>query len=162
MIEQDYQPQSVEQAIQAHWEEKEIFKANEDLNKEKFYCLAMFPYPSGSLHVGHLRNYTIPDVVARYQRFQGKNVLQPMGWDAFGLPAENAAIKNNTQPSQWTYQNIGVMRDQLKRLGLAIDWRREFATCDPSYYRWEQWLFLQMYQKGLVYRRNGIPSIKQY
>lgn len=158
MIEQDYQPQSVEQAIQAHWEEKEIFKANEDLNKEKFYCLAMFPYPSGSLHVGHLRNYTIPDVVARYQRFQGKNVLQPMGWDAFGLPAENAAIKNNTQPSQWTYQNIGVMRDQLKRLGLAIDWRREFATCDPSYYRWEQWLFLQMYQKGLVYRRNALVN----
>lgn len=158
MIEQNYQPQSVEQAIQAYWEEKEIFKANEDLNKEKFYCLAMFPYPSGSLHVGHLRNYTIPDVVARYKRFQGKNVLQPMGWDAFGLPAENAAIKNQTQPSEWTYQNIKFMRDQLKRLGLAIDWRREFATCDPTYYHWEQWLFLQMFKKGLVYRRNALVN----
>lgn len=158
MIEQDYQPQKVEQAIQAYWEEKEIFKANEDLNKEKFYCLAMFPYPSGSLHVGHLRNYTIPDVVARYQRFQGKNVLQPMGWDAFGLPAENAAMKHQTQPSQWTYQNIRTMRDQLKKLGLAIDWRREFATCDPNYYRWEQWLFTKMYEKGLVYRKNALVN----
>ena len=158
MIEKDYQPQQVEKTIQAHWQEKETFKAYEDLNKEKFYCLAMFPYPSGSLHVGHLRNYTIPDVVARYQRFKGKNVLQPMGWDAFGLPAENAAMKHQSQPSEWTYQNIDTMRDQLKKLGLAIDWRREFATCDPEYYRWEQWLFIKMYEKGLVYRKNALVN----
>lgn len=155
MINEEYNPQTVENQTQQHWEEKETFKVSEDFNKEKFYCLAMFPYPSGELHVGHVRNYTISDVIARYQRMLGKNVLQPPGWDAFGLPAENAAIKNKVPPAEWTKKNIEKMRKQLKSLGLAYDWSREVNTCDPCYYRWEQWLFLQMYEKGLVYRKDS-------
>ena len=158
MIELNYQPEYVELEIQKLCEEKQTYKAVEDLSKEKFYCLAMFPYPSGSLHMGHVRNYTLSDVIARYQRLQGKNVMQPMGWDAFGLPAENAAIKNKSQPSTWTYQNIEHMRSQLKRLGMAVDWDREIATCHPEYYRWEQWLFVQMYNQGLVYRKNAVVN----
>ena len=127
----------------------------EEPGKPKYYCLSMFPYPSGKLHMGHVRNYTIGDVVSRYQRMQGKNVLQPMGWDAFGLPAENAAIKNNTAPAKWTYANIDYMKNQLKQLGFGYDWGRELATCTPEYYRWEQWFFTKLYEKGLVYRKNA-------
>lgn len=150
-----YDPQEVESAAQAYWEEHQTFKVVEDKNREKFYCLSMFPYPSGRLHMGHVRNYTIGDVIARYQRMRGKNVLQPMGWDAFGLPAENAAIKNNVPPAQWTYGNIDYMRGQLKRLGFGYDWSRELATCHPEYYRWEQWLFTRLYAKGLVYKKTA-------
>lgn len=158
MIDEQYQPQSIEENIQTIWEEKQAFKASEDFSVEKFYCLAMFPYPSGYLHMGHVRNYTLGDVIARYQRLQGKNVLQPMGFDAFGLPAENAAQKHGVAPSEWTHKNIAHMRQQLKSLGLAYDWSRELATCDPNYYRWEQWLFLKLYEKGLVYRKNAIVN----
>lgn len=154
----DYQPQVIEQEAQQFWEEKQCFKVTEDLGKEKFYCLSMFPYPSGNLHMGHVRNYSIGDVVARYQRMQGKNVLQPIGWDAFGLPAENAAIKNQVHPAKWTYANIDTMRAQLKRLGFAYDWRREFATCDPDYYRWEQWFFTKLFERGLVYKKNAVVN----
>ncbi|HHA19655.1 MAG TPA: leucine--tRNA ligase, partial [Methylophaga sp.] len=135
--------------------DQNTFRASEDLTKEKYYCLAMFPYPSGQLHMGHVRNYTIGDVISRYQRMQGKNVLQPMGWDAFGLPAENAAIKNNVPPASWTYDNIDYMRSQLQRLGLGYDWERELATCTPEYYRWEQWLFTRLFKKGLVYKKTA-------
>ena len=135
---QDYVPQELEVVVQAEWDQQQAFKATEDETLEKFYCLSMFPYPSGRLHMGHVRNYTIGDVISRYQRMQGKNVLQPMGWDAFGLPAENAAIKNKVPPAKWTYENINYMRTQLKRLGFAYDWNRELATCHPKYYRWEQ------------------------
>ncbi|HEX4044352.1 MAG TPA: class I tRNA ligase family protein, partial [Gammaproteobacteria bacterium] len=152
---EQYQPQIIEPAIQQLWQEKNYFQAVEDLNKEKFYCLSMMPYPSGNLHIGHVRNYTIGDVIARYQRMLGKNILQPMSWDAFGLPAENAAIKHQVSPGKWTYQNIDYMRQQMMRMGLAYDWSREFATCDPHYYHWEQWLFLRLYQKGLVYKKNA-------
>jgi leucyl-tRNA synthetase len=153
-----YEPQAIEQRAQTYWSNRQLFEMKEDLSKEKFYCLSMFPYPSGHLHVGHVRNYTIGDVIARYQRMLGKNVLQPMGWDAFGLPAENAAIKNKVQPSDWTYQNIDYMRAQLKRLGFAYDWRRELTTCKPEYYRWEQWLFTRLFKKGLVYRKNAVVN----
>ena len=155
MLEEQYQPQKIEENTQRFWSENNYFQATEDANKEKFYCLSMFPYPSGQLHVGHVRNYTIGDVASRYQRMLGKNVLQPIGWDAFGLPAENAAIKHKTAPAEWTYKNIAAMRKQMKRIGLAYDWSREFATCEPSYYRWEQWFFLKLYQKGLVYKKNA-------
>ncbi|MBZ9537838.1 leucine--tRNA ligase [Modicisalibacter tunisiensis] len=148
-----YQPHATESAAQQYWEKNECFKAVEDANREKFYCLSMFPYPSGKLHMGHVRNYTIGDVVSRYQRMQGRNVLQPMGWDAFGMPAENAAIKNRVPPGDWTYQNIDYMRSQLKALGFAYDWSREFATCDVDYYRWEQWFFTKLVEKGLVYKK---------
>ncbi|WP_163650471.1 leucine--tRNA ligase [Modicisalibacter sp. 'Wilcox'] len=148
-----YQPHATESAAQQYWEKNECFKAVEDANREKFYCLSMFPYPSGKLHMGHVRNYTIGDVVSRYQRMQGRNVLQPMGWDAFGMPAENAAIKNRVPPGDWTYQNIDYMRSQLKALGFAYDWGREFATCDVEYYRWEQWFFTKLVEKGLVYKK---------
>jgi leucyl-tRNA synthetase len=148
-----YQPEHIEPAVQTFWEVNKTFQVQEDPNREKFYCLSMLPYPSGHLHMGHVRNYTIGDVIARAQRMRGKNVLQPMGWDAFGLPAENAAIKHHVAPSQWTYENINHMRAQLKKLGFAYDWSREIATCTPDYYRWEQWLFLQMYKKGLVYKK---------
>jgi leucyl-tRNA synthetase len=153
-----YIPQNVEEEAQNFWHKKQCFKVTEDLNKEKFYCLSMFPYPSGTLHMGHVRNYTLGDVVSRYQRAQGKNVLQPIGWDAFGLPAENAAIKHGVQPALWTDQNIETMKKQFKRLGNAYDWKREFRTCDPSYYRWEQWFFIRLFEKGLVYKKNAVVN----
>ena len=154
-MQEQYNPSAIEQAIQQRWQEDKVFEVTEQPEKEKFYCLSMFPYPSGKLHMGHVRNYTLGDVVSRYQRMQGKNVLQPMGWDAFGLPAENAAIQNKTAPAKWTYQNIEYMREQLKRLGFGYDWQREVATCSPEYYRWEQWFFTKLYEKGLVYKKNA-------
>ena len=150
-----YEPEQVEQAARDYWQENACFRAVEDNSKEKFYCLSMFPYPSGRLHMGHVRNYTIGDVISRYQRMRGKNVMQPMGWDAFGLPAENAAIKNKVAPAKWTYENIDYMRDQLDQLGFAYDWNRELATCHQDYYRWEQWLFTKLYEKGLVYKKTA-------
>jgi leucyl-tRNA synthetase len=150
-----YHPDKIEQAAQEYWEKHKSFKALEDPAREKFYCLSMFPYPSGKLHMGHVRNYTIGDVIARFQRMLGKNVLQPMGWDAFGLPAENAAMKNRVAPARWTYDNIAYMKKQLKSLGLAMDWSRELATCKPDYYKWNQWLFLRMLEKGIAYKKTG-------
>ncbi|VAW94692.1 Leucyl-tRNA synthetase [hydrothermal vent metagenome] len=154
-MKEHYEPKIIEQAAQDYWQENKVFSVKEDPGKEKYYCLSMFPYPSGRLHMGHVRNYTIGDVISRYQRMLGKNVLQPMGWDAFGLPAENAAIKNNVPPAAWTRENIDYMRDQLKQLGLGYDWDRELATCDPDYYRWEQWLFTRLFKKGLVYKKTS-------
>ena len=154
-MQQDYQPQKIETAIQQKWQDSEVYKATEQADKETFYCLEMFPYPSGKLHMGHVRNYTIGDVISRYQRMLGKNVLHPMGWDAFGLPAENAAIQNKTAPAPWTDQNIENMRDQLKRLGFSYDWDRELATCQPDYYKWEQWFFTKLYERGLVYKKES-------
>ena len=153
-----YNPEAVEQAAQKYWDTSRCFEVGEDADKEKFYCLTMFPYPSGNLHMGHVRVFTINDVIARYQRMQGRHVLQPMGWDAFGMPAENAAIKRGVPPAEWTYKNIDYMRDQLKRLGYAYDWSREVTTCKPEYYRWEQWLFTRLFKKGLVYRKNSIVN----
>ncbi len=150
-----YNPEELETRVQARWEQDKIYQVTEDPGAEKFYCLSMLPYPSGALHMGHVRNYTIGDVISRYQRMLGKNVLQPMGWDAFGLPAENAAIKNNTAPAKWTYANIEHMRVQLQRLGFAYDWSREFATCKPEYYRWEQQMFTHLMKKGMAYRRDS-------
>lgn len=150
-----YDPHRIEAAVQAYWEDNRSFRAVEDPAREKFYCLSMFPYPSGRLHMGHVRNYTIGDVIARYQRMLGKNVLQPMGWDAFGLPAENAAIKQGIPPSQWTRSNVAYMKTQLKRLGFGYDWERELATCDPDYYRWEQWLFTRLMERGLAYQAKA-------
>jgi leucyl-tRNA synthetase len=158
MLKENFDPIAIEQEAQQYWEKQQSFKVKEDLSKEKFYCLTMFPYPSGHLHMGHMRVYTIGDVIARYQRMLGKNVLQPMGWDAFGLPAENAAIQKKIQPAKWTYDNIDYMRNQLKRLGFAYDWRREIVTCDPDYYRWEQWLFIKLLQKGLAYKKNAVVN----
>ncbi|MBU2876192.1 leucine--tRNA ligase [Aliiglaciecola lipolytica] len=155
MADKQYDPQEIESKVQSHWEQNDIFRAEEDASKEKFYCLSMFPYPSGRLHMGHVRNYTIGDVISRFHRMQGKNVLQPMGWDAFGLPAENAAINNNTAPAKWTYSNIDYMKQQLKSLGFGYDWNRELATCKQDYYRWEQWFFTRLYEKGLVYKKNA-------
>ncbi|WP_087019393.1 leucine--tRNA ligase [Thaumasiovibrio subtropicus] len=152
-MQEQYRPQDIEQKVQQHWDNSNTFVVTEDESKEKFYCLSMFPYPSGRLHMGHVRNYTIGDVVSRFHRLQGKNVMQPMGWDAFGLPAENAAIKNNTAPATWTYENIDYMRNQLKLLGFGYDWDREIATCHPEYYKWEQWFFTKLYEKGLVYKK---------
>jgi leucyl-tRNA synthetase len=154
----EYRPDKIEPDIQKKWSDTNAFEVGEDSTKEKFYCLSMFPYPSGKLHMGHVRNYTIGDVISRYQRMQGKNVLQPMGWDAFGLPAEGAAIKNNVPPAKWTYENIDHMRGQLKRLGFAYDWNRELATCDPDYYRWEQWFFTKLYERGLVYKKTSVVN----
>jgi leucyl-tRNA synthetase len=154
-LEKQYDPAQVEQEAQTFWSDNKTFEVTEDTSKEKFYCLAMFPYPSGKLHMGHVRNYTITDVIARYQRMQGKNVLHPMGWDAFGLPAENAAIQNKTAPAKWTFENIAYMKSQLKSLGFGIDWSREFATCQPDYYKWEQWFFTRLYEKGLVYKKTS-------
>ena len=153
-----YKPETVEQTARDYWEESRCFEVVEDDSREKFYCLTMFPYPSGALHMGHVRVFTISDVIARYQRMQGKHVLQPMGWDAFGMPAENAAIKRGVPPAKWTYDNIDDMRGQLKRLGYAYDWTREVTTCRPEYYRWEQWLFTKMFAKGLVYRKNSVVN----
>ena len=153
-----YHPESVELDAQKYWVESRCFEVGEDTDKDKFYCLTMFPYPSGKLHMGHVRVFTISDVIARYQRMQGKHVLQPMGWDAFGMPAENAAIKRGVPPAKWTYDNIEDMRVQMDRLGYAYDWSREVTTCRPEYYRWEQWLFTRMFEKGLVYRRNSVVN----
>ena len=150
-----YNPQSIEAEVQKFWTDNNTFRAEENPDKEKYYCLAMFPYPSGRLHMGHVRNYSLGDVISRYQRMQGKNVMQPMGWDAFGLPAENAAIKNKTAPAKWTYKNIDYMRNQLKLLGFGYDWSRELTTCKKDYYRWEQWFFTQLFEKGLVYKKNA-------
>jgi leucyl-tRNA synthetase len=152
---EQYSPREIEAAAQSHWDAQKSFVVSEQPGKDTFYCLSMFPYPSGKLHMGHVRNYTIGDVIARYQRMQGKNVLQPMGWDAFGMPAENAAMKNQVAPAKWTYENIEYMKSQLKSLGLAIDWTREVTTCKPDYYRWEQWLFTRLFEKGVIYRKNG-------
>ncbi len=167
-MQEQYRPESIETAAQQEWENTAAFKAVDDFSAtasspqgqgpEKFFCLSMFPYPSGKLHMGHVRNYTIGDVIARYQRMQGKNVLQPMGWDAFGLPAENAAMKNNVAPAAWTYSNIDYMKKQLKSLGLAIDWSREVTTCKPDYYRWEQWLFTRLFEKGVIYKKSGVVN----
>ena len=154
-MQQHYRPDLIEPAVQQYWAENKLFKAIKDTSKEKYYCLSMFPYPSGRLHMGHVRNYTIGDVVSRYQRMNGKNVLQPIGWDAFGLPAEGAAIKNKTAPAKWTYENIEYMKKQLKMLGFGYDWDREIATCRPEYYKWEQWFFTELYKKGLVYKKNS-------
>ncbi|MFO7838140.1 MAG: class I tRNA ligase family protein, partial [Desulfosalsimonadaceae bacterium] len=151
-MESRYNPMQVEPKWQQQWEKNKQFRANEDPEREKYYLLEMFPYPSGKIHMGHVRNYTIGDVIARYKRMRGYNVLHPMGWDAFGMPAENAAIDNNTHPAAWTYANIAAMRTQLKRMGYSYDWDRELATCDPQYYKWEQWLFLQMFAKGMAYQ----------
>lgn len=158
MMHEHYQTKIIEQQTQAYWEQQQSFAASEDISKEKFYCLSMFPYPSGQLHMGHVRNYTLSDLISRYQRMLGKNVMQPMGWDAFGLPAENAALKNHVAPSEWTRSNIAHMRQQLKILGMGYDWRREFATCDPEYYQWEQWLFIRLFKKGLVYKKNSVVN----
>ncbi len=155
MAEKQYNPKEIEQQVQQYWEDNQSFKAVEQPEKESFYCLSMFPYPSGRLHMGHVRNYTIGDVISRFQRMQGKNVLQPMGWDAFGLPAENAAINNNTAPAKWTYANIDYMKSQLKSLGFGYDWDREVTTRKSDYYRWEQWFFTRLYEKGLVYKKNA-------
>ncbi|MBA1322774.1 leucine--tRNA ligase [Pseudomonas plecoglossicida] len=152
---EQYTPRDIEAAAQKSWDEQQSFAVTEQPGKDTFYCLSMFPYPSGKLHMGHVRNYTIGDVIARYQRMLGKNVLQPMGWDAFGMPAENAAMKNNVAPAKWTFENIDYMKTQLKSLGLAIDWSREVTTCKPDYYRWEQWLFTRLFEKGVIYRKNG-------
>ncbi|MDD3517109.1 MAG: leucine--tRNA ligase [Chromatiales bacterium] len=157
-MQEHYQPSAVEREAQAYWDTHHVFRAVEDPAREKFYCLSMFPYPSGKLHMGHVRNYTIGDVISRFQRMQGRNVLQPMGWDAFGLPAENAAMNNGVPPAAWTWDNIDYMRGQLKSLGFAIDWERETATCTPDYYRWNQWLFLRLLEKGIVYPKTGVVN----
>ena len=154
-MEERYDPATIEPKWQQYWEERNLFRTDDDNARKKFYCLEMFPYPSGKIHMGHVRNYAIGDVIARYKRMQGYNVLHPMGWDSFGMPAENAAIKHNVHPSQWTYQNISYMKTQLKKLGLSYDWSREVATCSPEYYRWNQWFFIRMLEKGLAYRKSS-------
>jgi len=154
-MQENYKPLVIEQEVQKAWEDSGVFNVSESSTQEKYYCLSMFPYPSGKLHMGHVRNYTIGDVISRYQRMLGKNVMQPMGWDAFGLPAENAAMQHGVHPADWTYENIDYMRDQLKRLGFGYDWKREIATCDPFYYRWEQWFFIKLLEKGLVYKKTA-------
>ncbi len=154
-MEEHYKPEQIERRVQSLWQERQAFQVDEDPARDTYYCLSMFPYPSGKLHMGHVRNYTIGDVISRYQRMRGRNVLQPMGWDAFGLPAENAAMQNRVAPAKWTRENIAYMRGQLQQLGFAYDWSREFATCDPEYYRWEQWLFTRLYRKGLAYKKTA-------
>jgi len=154
----EYTPLEIESEAQQYWKEHKSFEVIEDTSKEKYYCLSMFPYPSGRLHMGHVRNYSIGDVISRFQKMQGKNVMQPIGWDAFGLPAENAALKNKVPPAKWTYENIDYMRDQLTQLGFGYDWSREIATCHPKYYKWEQWLFVKLFEKGLVYKKNAVVN----
>ena len=154
-MQQQYPFKEIEAQAQAYWEQNQTFAASEQSDKPKYYCLSMFPYPSGRLHMGHVRNYTIGDVLSRFHKMKGYNVMQPMGWDAFGLPAENAAIKNNTAPAKWTYENIEHMKTQLKQLGLGVDWSREIATCKPEYYKWEQWLFTELFKKGLIYKKTA-------
>ncbi|MGB4600237.1 MAG: class I tRNA ligase family protein, partial [Trichlorobacter sp.] len=153
-----YSPGKIEAKWQKHWADQKTFQVTEDPAKQKYYLLEMFPYPSGRIHMGHVRNYSIGDVVGRFKRMRGLNVLHPMGWDAFGMPAENAAIKNNSHPAAWTYENMAYMRDQLKQMGLSYDWDRELATCDVSYYRWEQKLFLEMYKQGLAYKKQSFVN----
>lgn len=157
-MQENYHPEQIETAVQAHWEKNHSFVVKEDPNKTKYYCLSMFPYPSGHLHVGHVRNYTLGDVLARFMRMRGRNVLHPIGWDAFGLPAENAAISHKVPPQEWTYKNIAHMRAQFKRLGFSFDWSREVATCDATYYHWEQWFFIKLYEKGLVYKKESVVN----
>ncbi len=157
-MDKDYRPESLEPAVQRFWDENRCFEVDEEPGRDKFYCLTMFPYPSGRLHMGHVRVFTISDVIARYQRMRGRHVLQPMGWDAFGMPAENAAMKHGVPPAKWTYDNIEHMRGQMRRLGYAYDWRREVTTCRPEYYRWEQWLFTKLFERGLVYRKNSVVN----
>lgn len=157
-MDKKYDPKIIEKKWQIYWESTKLFKVNEDPKREKYYLLEMFPYPSGKIHMGHVRNYTIGDVIARYKKMQGLNVLHPMGWDAFGMPAENAAIANRSHPAKWTYENIDTMRRQLKRTGFSYDWEREFSTCSPEYYRWEQWLFLKMYEKKMAYRKESFVN----
>ena len=153
-MQEKYTPSEIEAAAQAHWNRRGSFRAVEAADKPKYYCLSMLPYPSGKLHMGHVRNYTIGDVLTRWHRMRGYNVLQPMGWDAFGLPAENAAIQNRVPPARWTWDNIAYMKQQLQSLGFALDWERELATCSPDYYRWNQWLFLRMLEKGIAYKKT--------
>ena len=161
-LEERYDPKKVELTWQAYWAERKLYATEIQQARKKFYCLEMFPYPSGEIHMGHVRNYAIGDVIARYKRMCGYNVLHPMGWDSFGLPAENAAIKHGVHPSDWTYKNIGNMKKQLNRMGLSYDWEREVTTCSPEYYKWNQWFFLKMLEKGLAYRKysyvNWCPS----
>ncbi|MFP4154531.1 MAG: leucine--tRNA ligase, partial [Halothiobacillaceae bacterium] len=157
-MQEQYNAAEIEERTQSHWADTRAFEVVEDPTREKYYCLSMFPYPSGRLHMGHVRNYTIGDVIARYQRMKGRNVLQPMGWDAFGLPAENAALKNGVAPGRWTFENMDYMRGQLERLGFAYDWSRELATCTPEYYRWEQWLFTRLVRKGLAYKKTAVVN----
>jgi leucyl-tRNA synthetase len=162
VLQEKYNPEKIELNWQKYWAERKLHKTDADTSKEKFYCLEMFPYPSGKIHMGHVRNYAIGDVIARYKRMRGFNVLHPMGWDAFGLPAENAAIKHDVHPAKWTYENIDYMKKQLDRMGLSYDWEREVTTCSPEYYKWNQWFFLRLYEKGLAYKRasfvNWCPS----
>jgi len=153
-----YNPEEIEKKWQEYWNEQKLFEVSEDSGRKKYYLLEMFPYPSGRIHMGHVRNYSIGDVIARYKMMQGYNVLHPMGWDAFGMPAENAAIESGVHPAKWTYENIDYMKKQLQRMGFSYDWNRELATCDVLYYKWEQWLFLKMYEKGLVYKRKSFVN----
>ena len=153
-----YNPAEIETAAQSAWKAADAYRAVERSDRKKFYCVSMLPYPSGKLHMGHVRNYTINDMMYRHLRMNGHNVLMPMGWDAFGLPAENAAMKNGVPPAQWTYENIAYMKTQCQAMGWAIDWSRELATCDPAYYRWNQWFFLEMLKKGIAYKKTGVVN----
>ncbi len=157
-MKKNYHPQKIEEKWQNLWETKKLYEVSEDPQREKSYVLEMFPYPSGRIHMGHVRNYTIGDVIARYNRSKGLNVLHPIGWDAFGLPAENAAIQHGVHPAKWTSDNIEQMRGQLKRLGFSYDWKREFATCEPSYYKWEQMVFTRMLKRGLAYKKKSLVN----